>query len=277
MMTSFILHPSLPLQAQLHQHAQEVLFTQSILSSLRRAGTLPGINPYPMDHHHDPPMETDTEVTLHPRPGGVVIINTSKSRDESNRVSYFTIDLKRFRSVEVIRCGGVLGPQGGVALAGDLNDKCGGRVHTMDLRGSRIGRLGLDALSQALVGENGRLITTMILRNCDITGESMVCLGQTLKKGGLPLLQHLDLQSNLLQDHGACHLASMFFSRSFHSLQRLLLQHCSIRDTGAVAIYRAFASDIANCPTIVEINLRYNRVSPHGYRRIHPCPPCLTV
>lgn len=149
----------------------------------------------------------------------------------------------------------------------------------LDLRGCRIGRLGVEALGEAFGKAGGKLLVhTLVLRNNEIPGRSMAQFGACLQQGGLPLLEHLDLQSNLLGDVGAVNLAStVLLTHAVPHLQHLFLQKNEIGNPGALALYRALQATDRFCPSLKAVHARQNRVTKAAYTQMAFPPACLDI
>jgi hypothetical protein len=210
------------------------------------------------------------------RAGAILEIRKNRTSESDTRISYFEVDLKRFRVVVVLK-GERLGDKGAIALAQDLLDECCEKMEVLDLSSCKIGRLGLDALSDAFKRGTGKLVHTLILRNNELPGQSMKLFGEAVKDGALPLLRSLDLQGNYLGDNGAALLASIVFRKGLPLIEFIYLQRNDIKDQGAVALYRAFEGGRDLCPCIKGINISQNRISYKGLREMLLAKPYFNV
>lgn len=148
----------------------------------------------------------------------------------------------------------------------------------LDLRDCKIGRVGLEALGEALTAAGGRcIIHTLNLRGNELTGTAMKHFGECMAKGAIQYLGTLDLRNNLLGDAGAGHVASFLFHQSAPRIEYLYLQQNEIGNQGAVALYKVLVAYERWCPRLKEVHVRQNKVTKAAYVQMTHCPRVLDI
>lgn len=184
--------------------------------------------------------------------------------------------LRRVHSLEYQSLGwdGKDGESAAKALAKVADSGCASHMHTLAIRGNKLGNEGANELAKALEAGKLESLRKLNLRESDIGDAGATALAKALEKAGnierregekgekvrgLPL-RELSLEGNKIKDDGAAAIADLIKSGCVPALRRLDFEGNGIGDRGA----QALGSALPYAPELRELWLHGNKFQSVG-------------
>ncbi|CAM9160476.1 unnamed protein product [Heterosigma akashiwo] len=100
---------------------------------------------------------------------------------------------------------------------------------------------------------------------------------ECLKKGGVPMLQHVDFSKNIFTDKGASTICHCIIAGFFCKMITFNISKNLIRDIGAFGIYQSLTMERNTAPQLKNFNMRDNPITDNCKKRMVPLPQILHV
>lgn len=183
-------------------------------------------------------------------------------QNQGVRRQFFTVDLKRFRNVEVMKGDGI-GEKGGTALGRELVAGVCPRLHKIDLGWNSLKFKGTQTLMDAFARGCASGVTWLDLRANHIDERGIQGFKVAMEKGALPNLVHLNLSQNSFGDAGAKIIAHMVLGELLQTIENIRLDSCQVRDLGLSALFKAFnaKSIFSLMPNLKLVSVKNNHPS----------------
>ncbi|OQS07970.1 hypothetical protein THRCLA_20019 [Thraustotheca clavata] len=260
-------------KAKTEYRTEQLLSTSEYAETLgRKYGTLPAINtPPPIVHPEQ--IETTVELILRLAPPKKEEPQDKPQANSSKIKSLFTINLKRFRHVEICQ-GDHIGERGCVELGRSLLTGACPRLKHLNLGWNDIKLRGVASLGKSFAQGACTQLSHLDLKANNLDASGLQCILDALAVGGLQNLKHMVFSCNMIGDAGGKAIAHAFLKGSFRHLVTMDFKSNKIKNDGCRAIYNAFTADCFQRygPALELIDLRRNQVNQITAQSFVPCP-----
>ena len=255
---------------QRHQEWREDFeLTQRMLSIMRKNGSIPATNNR-AGRFDDLPVDRDSESVI------IRVIQLAVKYSDTQQID-LNIDLKQFSNVTKIK-GVDIGWLGAKRLSKYLLHGSCPHLNELNLAWNSIQSFGITMLLQNFESRCLHLKRVDVKGN-NISANGVRALRQCIQKGGLELLEHLDLSMNPIRSDGAIIMTHIIFDGNLKRLIRLNLSKCLIGDSGIKALFSACnaCKSPALMPNIDFVSVKSNTASQQLLENCQPWPKTLQL